>query len=265
MMRITWSSSRKVTLVSSRRPLRSRYTWREPLTMISVTVLSRRSGSSGPKPSISATTSSIRRRRSSRMMANPFAPTILSTIASTLSWMSLSPAPSNGESEALAIWSIKRSLTSRSDSSLDATCGFRATGIGTRVAVTALRVSASCCTRSIRRSRDMTKASLNACGMTPVVGDSTPTIAMSSSGIRSPPAGTTSAVAGPSAPLRRLEMATNRSPLPGPRGSSGVDGSSLGPLTLPQKVFWDVAIALLVASLMILVASACPSSCECRG
>jgi hypothetical protein len=44
-----------------------------------------------------------------------------------------------------------------------------------------------------------------------------------------------------------------------------MDGSSLGPLTLWQRVFWAVAIALLVASLVIMAAAAWPSSCGCGG
>ena len=71
MMRMTWSSFWKTTLVSSRRPLRSMYTWRGPLTMISVTVSSRRSGSMGPRPMISSVICSSIRTRSARVRARP--------------------------------------------------------------------------------------------------------------------------------------------------------------------------------------------------
>ncbi len=45
-----------------------------------------------------------------------------------------------------------------------------------------------------------------------------------------------------------------------------MDGSSLGPLTLWQRVFWFAAIAVLIIDLLVLIALTWPGpSCGCGG
>ena len=87
---------------------------RGPLTMTSVMVSSRRNGSSGPKPVRSSVTSSIRRRRSSRVTLNLCVSMTRSRIPSTLTRASAGVAQSSSASKTVIASSCRRRLISRS-------------------------------------------------------------------------------------------------------------------------------------------------------
>ena len=89
--------------------------------MISVIESSASRGSSGPRPSISATTSLVSRWRSSRVTEYPFSSMTRSTIAATFAWTSVAALASNSVSEAPTTSSTRRSLMSRSRSPRAAT------------------------------------------------------------------------------------------------------------------------------------------------
>src|SRR4051794_38752333 len=116
MIRITWSSFWKTTFVSSILPDRSMKIWRGPLTMISVTDSSRRSGSSGPRPMISSVICSSIRTRSARVRARPSSsmtrPKISSIWRRTSTWLDRSSFGSR--SWITRFWI--RNFTSRKDS-----------------------------------------------------------------------------------------------------------------------------------------------------
>ena len=135
--------------------------WLGPLTMISVTVSSRRNGSIGPKPVKSSAISSTRRARSSRVTTYPCALMTRSTIPSSLLRVSAGPVVSRSALKApiTSLWSWTRTPRRNSSRAWPGP-GFAGAGGSTGTIASGFGTSGPWFARPTRWSSDMTYTSL---------------------------------------------------------------------------------------------------------